>query len=250
MSSRAFVTLFVSLLFCLAAKAETTLENVRIWAENDKTRVVLDLSESVAHNIFTLRGPDRLVIDLKDGRLAKSLTKLPAGTGAVKSIRSAIRANGQLRVVLDLSEGVRSRSFTTGPNAKYGDRLVVDLQRSGSLVPVKRASEEYRPGRDIVIAIDAGHGGHDPGAIGKQRTREKDIALVISRQIARRINAEEGMKAVLVRDSDIHIDHRARTGIARRNRADLFVSVHADAVSDRRANGASVYALSLKGASD
>ncbi|MGI9233197.1 MAG: N-acetylmuramoyl-L-alanine amidase, partial [Woeseiaceae bacterium] len=250
MSARALATLIVSLLFCLAAKAETTLENVRIWTENDKTRVVLDLSAAVSHNIFTLRGPDRLVIDLKDGRLAKTLVQLPAGTGAVKSIRSAIRANGQLRVVLDLAEGVRSRSFTTGPNAKYGDRLVVDLQRSGSLVPVKRASEEYRPGRDIVIAIDAGHGGYDPGAIGKQRTREKDIALVISRQIARRINAEEGMKAVLVRDSDIHIDHRTRTGIARRNRADLFVSVHADAVSDRRANGASVYALSLKGASD
>ena len=136
---------------------------MRIWAENEKTRVVLDLSESVAHNIFTLRGPDRLVIDLKNGRLAKSLTRLPAGTGAVRSIRHAIRANGQLRVVLDLNEGVRSRSFTTGPNAKYGDRLVVDLQRSGNLVPVKRASEAYRPGRDIVIAIDPGHGGHDPG---------------------------------------------------------------------------------------
>lgn len=233
-----------------AAFAEPTLENVRVWAENDKTRVVLDLSESVPHNIFTLRSPNRLVIDLKRGRLAKTLTRLPAGTGAVKSIRSAIRANGQLRVVLDLGEGVRSRSFTTGPNQKYGDRLVIDLQRSGSLTPVKRASEEYRPGRDIVIAIDPGHGGHDPGAIGKLRTREKDVALSISREIARRINAEPGMKAVLVRNSDTYIDHRARTGIARRHKADLFVSVHADAVRDRRASGASVYALSLKGASD
>jgi N-acetylmuramoyl-L-alanine amidase len=250
MSPRTLATLFLCLLLTVAVRAETTLENVRIWTENDKTRVVLDLSDSVAHNIFTLRGPDRLVIDLKDGRLANSLTNLPSGTGAVKAIRSAIRANGQLRVVLDLAQGVRSRSFTTGPNAKYGDRLVVDLQRSGNLVPVKRASEAYRPGRDIVIAIDPGHGGHDPGAIGKQRTREKDVALAISRDIARRINAEEGMKAVLVRDKDIYIDHRKRTSIARRNKADLFVSVHADAVSDRRASGASVYALSLKGASD
>ena len=250
MSLRATALVSLYLLLSAAAHAETTLENVRIWAENDKTRVVLDLSETAAHNIFTLRGPDRLVIDLKGGRLAKSLTRLPAGTGAVKSMRSAIRANGQLRVVLDLNQGVRSRSFTTGPNAKYGDRLVIDLQRSGSLVPVKRASEAYRPGRDIVIAIDPGHGGHDPGAIGKKRTREKDVALQISREIARRINAEEGMKAVLVRDRDIYIDHRARTGIARRHQADLFVSVHADAVSDRRASGASVYALSLKGASD
>ncbi|MGB5491608.1 MAG: N-acetylmuramoyl-L-alanine amidase [Woeseiaceae bacterium] len=250
MSLRATALVSLYLLLSATAHAETTLENVRIWAENDKTRVVLDLSETAAHNIFTLRGPDRLVIDLKAGRLGKSLTQLPAGTGAVKSMRSAIRANGQLRVVLDLNQGVRSRSFTTGPNAKYGDRLVIDLQRSGSLVPVKRASEAYRPGRDIVIAIDPGHGGHDPGAIGKQRTREKDVALLISREIARRINAEEGMKAVLVRDRDVYIDHRARTGIARRHQADLFVSVHADAVSDRRASGASVYALSLKGASD
>ncbi len=250
MSIRRALILSVCLLSPIAAIAGTTLENVRIWTENDKTRVVLDLSQPVPHNIFTLRSPDRLVIDLKDGRMAKTLTDLPKGTGVVKSIRSAVRANGQLRVVLDLGEGVRSRSFTTGPNAKFGDRLVVDLQRSGSLTTVKRASEEYRPGRDIVIAIDPGHGGHDPGAIGKQRTREKDVALSISREIARRIDAEEGMRAVLVRNTDIYIDHRARTGIARRNKADLFVSVHADAVSDRRANGASVYALSLKGASD
>lgn len=250
MAPRPILSFVLCLLLPLAAMAGTTVENVRIWDENDKTRVVLDLSQSVSHNIFTLRGPDRLVIDLKDGRLAKSLTNLPQGTGAVRSIRSAIRANGQLRVVLDLNAGVRSRSFTTGPNAKYGDRLVIDLQRTGSLTPVKRASEEYRPGRDIVIAIDPGHGGHDPGAIGKRRTREKDVALSISRALAQRINAESGMKAVLVRNSDIYIDHRARTGIARRNKADLFVSIHADAVSDRRANGASVYALSLKGASD
>ena len=250
MRLRPLLTLSLCLLLPLAAAAGTTVENVRIWDENDKTRVVLDLSQSVSHKIFTLRGPDRLVIDLKDSRLAKSLTQLPAGTGAVKSMRSAIRADGQLRVVLDLGPGVRSRSFTTGPNAKYGDRLVVDLQHSGALATVKRASEEYRPGRDIVIAIDPGHGGHDPGAIGQRRTREKDVALSISRELARRINAEEGMKAVLVRNKDVYVDHRARTGFARRHKADLFVSIHADAVSDRRANGASVYALSLKGASD
>jgi N-acetylmuramoyl-L-alanine amidase len=245
------LTTTVLLLFGLsAAVADTTVENVRIWSENDKTRVVLDLSQSAEHSIFTLRGPDRLVIDLADGRLASTLTSLPQGAGAVRSIRSAIRADGDLRVVLDLNSEVRSRSFTTGPNAKYGDRLVIDLHASGDLAPVKRASEAYRPGRDIVIAIDPGHGGHDPGAIGKRNTREKDVALSISRKLAERINKEPGMRAVLVRDRDIYIDHRARTSIARRNKADLFVSIHADAVKDRRAAGASVYALSLKGASD
>lgn len=244
------ITLALLMLLTSLAWAGTTVENVRIWSENNKTRVVLDLSRSVEHNIFTLRGPDRLVIDLKDSRLAGSLRSMPQGAGAVRSIRSAVRSNGQLRVVLDLNTAVRSRSFTAGPNASYGDRLVIDLQQAGSPATVKRASEAYQPGRDIVIAIDAGHGGKDPGAVGKKRTREKDVALQISRELAKRINSEPGMKAVLVRNSDIYIDHRARTAIARRNKADLFVSIHADAVDDRRAAGASVYALSLKGASD
>ncbi len=242
----------ISLLLLLssAASAGTTLENVRIWSENGKTRVVLDLSSSVEHNIFTLRAPDRLVIDLKDARLGLTLSKMPQGAGSVRSIRSAVRSDGQLRVVLDLTQDARSRSFTAGPNAQYGDRLVIDLQRTGNLEPVKRASEKYRPGRDIVVAIDPGHGGYEPGAIGRNGTREKDVALSISRELARRINAEPGMRALLVRDRDRYIDHRDRTAFARKNKADLFVSIHADAVDDRRAYGASVYALSLEGASD
>jgi len=242
----------VVLLFLCAATAQagTTVENIRIWSENGKTRVVLDLSETAEHNIFTLRGPDRLVIDLKDSRLAQALRTMPQGTGSVRSIRSAVRADGQLRVVLDLNESMRSRSFTAGPNTQYGDRLVIDLQRTGSPKTVKRASESYRPGRDIIVAVDPGHGGYDPGAIGKARTKEKDIALAIARALAARINAEPGMQAILTRDSDVYVDHRKRMDIARRARADLFISVHADAVDDRRPAGTTVYALSLNGASD
>ncbi|MDH3757452.1 MAG: N-acetylmuramoyl-L-alanine amidase [Gammaproteobacteria bacterium] len=238
------------ILLCTAAQAATTVENIRVWSESGKTRVVLDLSRPAAHNIFTLRGPDRLVVDLKSSRLSESLQAMPKGAGSVRSIRSAVRANGQLRVVLDLNEAVRSRSFTAGPNNKFGDRLVIDLQRSGSPHTVKTASESYQPGRDVVVAIDPGHGGHDPGAVGRGKTREKDVALQISRTLAARINSEPGMKAVLVRSGDYYVDHRRRMEIARRNKADLFISVHADAVDDRRAYGASVYALSLKGASD
>lgn len=229
--------------------AGTTVENIRAWAESGTTRVVLDLSGPAEHNIFTLRDPERLVVDLKDGRLSAA-AKLPAGTGSIKAIRTGVRANGQLRVVLDLHQVVRSRSFTAGPNDRYGDRLVIDLQPRGSLQAVKRASEGYVPGRDIVIAVDPGHGGHDPGAVGRARTREKDIALAIGRILASRIDAEPGMRAVLTRKGDYYIPHRERTEIARRNKADLFVSIHADAIDDRRANGASVYVLSLKGASD
>ena len=238
------------LLLSAAANAGGTVKDIRIWSEHGKTRVVLDLSQPVEHNIFTLRGPDRLVIDLKDSRLAAALTQLPHGAGSVRSIRSAVRSDGQLRVVLDLNQDVRSRSFTVSPNSQFGDRLVIDLQRVGSLTTVKRASDKYRPGRDIVVAVDPGHGGYEPGAIGRGGTREKDVALSIAKELARRINAEPGMRAILVRDRDVYIDHRDRTQFARDNRADLFVSIHADAVDDPRANGASVYALSMQGASD
>ncbi len=230
--------------------ADTTVENIRVWSESGKTRVVLDLSRPADHNIFTLRGPERLVVDLKDGRLSNSLSKLPPGTGAVKRIRTGVRANGQLRVVLDLHEAVRSKSFSAGPNGPYGDRLVIDLQRQGSLQAVKRASEGYVRGRDIVIVVDPGHGGHDPGAVGRARTKEKDVALAVGKLLASRINAERGMRAILVRKGDYYVDHRKRMEIARRNKADLFISIHADSIDDRRAKGASVYVLSLKGASD
>ena len=231
------------------AGAATTVENVRLWSEDGRTRVVLDLSRPAEHNIFTLRGPDRLVVDLKDSRLANSLKKLPVG-GAIRAIRTGVRSNGQLRVVLDLNQTVRSRSFTAGPNDSFGDRLVIDLQQQGNLKTVKRASEERVAGRDIVIAIDPGHGGHDPGAVGRAKTREKDVVLTVAKLLADRVNAQRGMKAIMVRSGDYYVDHRERMEIARRRNADLFISIHADAVDDRRARGASVYVLSLKGASD
>jgi N-acetylmuramoyl-L-alanine amidase len=232
------------------AQAAAMVEDIRIWFEDGRTRLVLDLDRPVEHNIFTLRGPDRLVLDLKDSRLSDAAARLPQGSGSISSVRTGLRANGQLRVVLDLNEEVRSRSFTAAPNGQYGNRLVIDLHPQSGLRPVKRASEEYVRGRDVVVAIDAGHGGHDPGAVGPTRTREKDVALAVARQLARRVDAEPGMKAVLVRNGDYYVDHRERMVIARRNKADLFLSVHADAVTDRRARGSSVYVLSLKGASD
>lgn len=251
MHHRRFSLIVLFALFSMSAHAGTTVENIRIWAEGGKTRVVLDLSRPSQHNIFTLRNPDRLVVDLEGSRMASRLAAdMPGSTGAVNGVRSAIKADGTLRVVLDLNQDVRSRSFTAGPNSTYGDRLVIDLQRTGGMQPVKRASESYKPGRDIVVAIDAGHGGHDPGAVGRGRTREKDVVLQISRRLADKINAERGMRAVMVRTGDYYVDHRRRMAIAHQHNADLFVSIHADAVDDRRAHGATVYALSLKGATD
>lgn len=246
---RLFLIVFL-LLYGTAAHASTVVENIRLWAEAGKTRVVLDLSRPASHSIFTLRGPDRLVVDLDASRLSAALsTDMPDGLGSVQGIRSARRADGKLRIVLDLNDDVRSRTFTAGPNATYGDRLVIDLQRNGNLQPVKRASEAYKPGRDVVIAIDPGHGGHDPGALGYSRTREKDVALAISKRLAAMINAEHGMRAVLIRDGDYFVNHVNRMAIAHKHDADLFVSIHADAFRDIRANGATVYALSLGRAS-
>ena len=248
--ARVRLLITVLLLLPVTAVAATEVENIRVWSENGRTRVVLDLSRPSEHSIFTLRGPDRLVVDLKNGRLSKRLQKLPTATGSIRAIRTGLRASGQLRVVLDLREAVRSRSFAAGPNGQYGDRLVIDLFREGNLQTVKRASENYVVGRDIVIVVDPGHGGHDPGAIGPRKTREKDVALAVSRLLAMRIDREPGMKSVLVRSGDYYVDHRGRMEKARKNNADLFVSIHADAVEDKRAKGSSVYALSLKGASD
>jgi N-acetylmuramoyl-L-alanine amidase len=251
MNSERRIPLAIALLLtAIVAEAATTVENIRLWTESDRTRIVLDLSGPAEHSIFTLRGPDRLVVDLKDSRLSDSLKNLPGDTGSIGAIRTGVRANGQLRVVLDLKQSVRSRSFTAGPNDQYGDRLVIDLHDEGNLRTVKRASEEYENGRDIVIAVDAGHGGHDPGAIGRAKTQEKIVALAVARLLASRIDAEPGMRAIMIRDGDYYVDHRERMEKARKNKADLFVSIHADAVEDRRASGASVYAVSLKGASD
>jgi len=247
---RRFPLAIVLLLPAVLAHAATMVENLRVSTENGRTRVVLDLSAPVEHHIFTLRGPDRLVVDLKNSRLARSFGELPRGTGSIRSVRTGVRANGQLRVVLDLNQAVRSRSFEAGPKGRYGDRLVIDLHPEGELQAVKRASESYLAGRDIVIAVDPGHGGYDPGAIGKAKTREKDVALEVGRLLASRIDAEPGMKAVLVRNGDYYVDHRERMEIARNHRADLFISIHADAVDDPRARGASVYVVSHKGASD
>ena len=233
----------------LLADSPTTIKNVRLWAEDERTRVVLDVSSAARHSMFTLQGPDRLVVDVVSGEIAKDLKSLPKG-GVVKSIRTGRRPDGRLRVVLDLVGAVRPRSFTVAPSDGYGDRLVIDLHSQGTQRDAIRKAEEYLSGRDIVVAIDAGHGGRDPGAVGRARTKEKDIALLVSKKLAKRISAEYGMQAVLVRSGDYYVDHRDRMEIARKAKADLFISIHADAVEDRRAKGASVYVLSLKGTSD
>lgn len=245
------------LAFLIAASAwagQATIRNARLWAAPDQTRVVFDVSGPVQHTLFSLRNPDRLVIDITDAAVTQPLAGLDFSKGAVEGIRSAARNGNDLRVVLDLRHAVRPKSFLLKPNEEYGDRLVIDLeqfqgQASSAPQPVKRLEQSGGGSREIVIAIDAGHGGEDPGATGRNGTKEKDVVLSIARRLAKLVDRTPGMRAVLVRDGDYYIGLRQRVAKAREQRADMFVSIHADAFRDARARGASVFALSQRGAS-
>jgi N-acetylmuramoyl-L-alanine amidase len=223
---------------------------IRLWAGPDSTRVVLDLSGSAQHSLQILKNPDRVVLDVGGARLVSGARTAPVGTGAVKHVRMAGRPSGELRIVLDLDRPIQAKSFLAAPNNRYGYRLVIDLGVSSNVdLPVK---VEHAPpdARNLIIAIDAGHGGEDPGAIGKYGTREKDVVLAIARELASKINAEPGMKAVLTRNGDYFVPLRDRMRRARAQAADLFVSIHADSIRDRRIDGSSVYILSQRGATD
>lgn len=242
-----------SLLLCLlllppAAGAEVSVNGVRLWAGPDSTRVVMDLSAPADHRIFHLRDPSRIVVDLT--RSAMGTIELPQNAGMVAGIRSGRREGGDLRVVFDLNvDTVQPRSVILPPNDVYGHRLVIDIfpQDSAATKPVAVVAQEMR---DVLVAIDPGHGGEDPGAIGRRGTREKSVVLQIAQRLAEQVNAQPGMRAMLTRNGDYFLSHRNRWQKARDQRADFFVSIHADAFKDRRAHGSSVYALSESAATD
>lgn len=232
---------------------QTVVDNLRLWAAPDHTRLVFDTSGPVQHKLFTLKQPDRLVIDISSARLTGTMPVVDDNP-LIKRVRSAQRKDGTLRVVLDLHNQTHPKSFVLRPNSKYGHRLVVDLfgedEQAGGQTAHKPVKQIQTNGmRDVVIAIDAGHGGEDPGAIGRRGTYEKNVVLSIARKLAALVNKERGMKAVLIRDGDYYLPLRKRMDLARSHRADLFVSIHADSFRDSRARGSSVYILSRRGAS-
>jgi N-acetylmuramoyl-L-alanine amidase len=223
---------------------------VRVWAGPEATRIVLDLSASAPHSLMVLHNPERVVLDIPGAKLKSSSS--PAGAGAIRRVRLSQRAH-DVRVVMELSRAALPKSFLSRPNNRYGYRLVVDLSGASIPVDVDRPAHVIRApqdSRDLIIAIDAGHGGEDPGAIGKNGTREKDVVLAIARELSVKINAENGMRAVLTRDGDYFVPLRDRMRRARAQQADLFVSVHADSIVDRSIDGSSVYILSQHGASN
>jgi len=235
--------------------AQTQISSARLWPAPDHTRLVFDVDGSAEHSLFALENPPRLVLDLKNTRLSTPLGNLDLTGSPINNIRWAARNGDDLRVVFDLkTTALKPRSFLLQPNQQYGLRLVVDLfEQSGtklakeSAKPAPKTVAEVRD-PDVIVVIDAGHGGEDPGAIGPSRIREKDIVLQIAKRLRDRINKEPGFRAELTRTGDYYIGLRQRTALARAKQADLFVSVHADAFKDSRPYGASVFALSERGA--
>lgn len=226
------------------------VDNVRVWHAPDHTRLVFDLSGPITHQLFALSDPDRIVIDIPDTQMQASLEKLKLKGSPLQRVRSGVRNQQDLRIVLDLSRKAPPRSFELSPNDQYGHRLVVDLLNEEKPKVVKTVTSPAGGTlRDVVIAIDAGHGGEDPGAIGPKRLREKTVVLAIARELAQLLEREKGFKPVLIRKGDYYIPLRQRTQLARDSAADMFVSVHADAFKNPQANGASVWALSERGAS-
>lgn len=244
---RGWAAIILLMLPLAAAGQAARVEGVRVWEAPDNVRVVFDVSGPVEHSVFKLDGPDRIVVDISDA-VARDLAASGVNGGLVRNVRTGIRNGTDVRVVLDLSGPAQPRSFLLRPNDRYGHRLVIDL--APAQAPARQVAAPSAPAalRDLVIAIDAGHGGEDPGAVGPSGLYEKEVTLHIARRLARLVEAEYGMQPVLIRTGDYYVDRSERINRARAARADLFVSIHADAFTDPRAHGSSVYTLSERGA--
>ena len=242
-----------------AAGSAPSVLGMRMFDTDSHTRVVFDLSAPVDYNLFSLREPDRVVLDFRGVNFKAGLENGFRSNRRIAGVRQARRNDEYHRVVFDMARKAQAKSFLLGPHGRRGHRLVLDFGRpadlnpkAGRTSPVQGASKPAPTGRlrDVIVAIDAGHGGKDPGAVGRRRkTREKDVTLAIARALAAELNRRPGIRTVLVRDGDYFIPLRRRTAIARKAGADLFVSIHADAFRDPRVRGASTYVLSWSGAS-
>ncbi len=233
-----------------SASGPTRLADMRASVTDQRSRLVFDLDAPVEHSVFRLDDPDRIVIDIENVDPAVALPSQLSGASRVRRIRHAERQGNDLRVVLDLEQPARARSFLLEPAGQYGHRLVVDVLPPGeSQQPTRNARSGSRELRDLVIAIDPGHGGRDPGAQGRRGTHEADVVLEISKRLRDLFQRTAGFQPVLTRKSDEYLSLRERIRRAREAQADLFISLHADAFRDARARGSSVYALSVNGAS-
>jgi N-acetylmuramoyl-L-alanine amidase len=246
--------ILASTAFALPFSASATqIRNARLWRSDEKLRLVFDLSGPVRYKTFTLSAPERLIIDVSGASVGADFSQLALNGTVIRSIRSGPFGHGDTRIVLDLSSPTLLNSFLLAPQNGQGHRLVLDLVRAKSatntpMVPRETPALKAHPRRDIIVVVDPGHGGKDPGAVGAKGEREKDVVLSIAQLLAKRLKKEKGFDVKLVRNDDFFVPLRKRVEIARQHKADMFISVHADAAPRLTASGASVYCLSEGGA--
>jgi len=261
------------------------VNSLRYTTTSKQTRMIFDVAASPKHRVFVMDNPSRLVIDIKDTQLERALSQPSAAHPLFARIRAGTKNDTDLRIVVDLKMPISSKKFSLSSNNSDEHHLIVDLLNkdpaaaakvedkvvtrpvaSKSVEPkvvVSKSVEpktvahnkavskatEHKSANNIVIAIDAGHGGDDPGAHGPNGTEEKKVTFAIAKRLEALINGQPGMKAVMVRKGDYFVGLRNRMQIARAAKADLFISIHADAFQDSSVKGASVYTLSTRGAS-
>ncbi|RUO80184.1 N-acetylmuramoyl-L-alanine amidase [Idiomarina tyrosinivorans] len=243
-----FLLLLLVAVSC-SAFADNRIEGVRVWPSPDKTRIVFDLSEAPEFSYFTLyqKHPYRVVIDFRNAQLKAKLQGIANDSLLVKKVRTSTpQYADSSRIVIELDQKSDPEIFALPANDTYGDRLVVDLpgksiERSGPAKSVAQLKD-----RKITVAVDAGHGGDDPGSIGPRGTYEKGVVLPIAKALAALINSDPGMQAYLIRSGDYYVGLDERTEKAREANADIFVSVHADAFTSPEPSGASVWVLSKR----
>ena len=236
-------------IFTFQAYGANKIEGIRVWPAPESTRVVFDLSAKPEYKYFTLTKPQRLVIDFANSKSSISLKGLLKDDKRIKVIRtSGTRKDGSTRLVLELEDDYQLSLFPLSPAGTYGDRLVVDLYDKNKNQNKKKVvkNEAVVSKRDIVIAIVAGHGGEDPGSIGARGTYEKRVTLSIAKKLERLINKRAGLKAVMIRTGDYYVNHNRKIALARKNKADLLISIHADAFTSSKPNGASVLVQSTR----
>ncbi len=222
-----------------------SIDGIRVWPAPENTRIVFDLKSKPDYNYFSLHKPNRLVIDFNHTKNSIALKNLADHDPRIKLFRtSTAKSKSSIRLVLELAKTYQLTIFPLAPAGQYGNRLVIDLYdkiRTPQITSKPKSSLG-----DIIIGIDAGHGGEDPGSIGAKGTYEKRITLAIANKLQRLINKEKGMKAVMIRSGDYYVDLNRRTSLARQKHVDFLVSIHADAFRTSGPHGASVWVVTQK----
>ncbi|WP_286263406.1 N-acetylmuramoyl-L-alanine amidase [Thalassotalea atypica] len=237
--------LLFSSVFSGQAFAKEKINGIRVWPAPENTRVVFDLTNKPQYSYFSLSSPERLVIDFKNSKNIVALKDLAKKDPRINRIRtSKAKTKGGSRIVLELADKYKLTVFPLAPAGQYGNRLVVDLHDNAKVIPKATVSVPKNKARDIIIGIDAGHGGEDPGSVGPKGTYEKRVTLAIAKKLQALINNEKGLKAEMIRKGDYYIPVGKRSEIARRKQVDFMVSIHADAFYTPQPRGASVWVVS------